>query len=158
MIADGRQEHLCLMLEPPEGFAVYYPVPVPNVIRAYGAGLHWALPAPRVYREGGIWRKVLFFLFLYEFPVVLAAYSSHIKLPPQALFCLFLCKSQKSSFDTALFCFLIKKRPDNSGQMPFFGIRVLFRGLYLLMLSLCRHAILLYGQYHHRPQYQRYSY
>ena len=48
VIASGRQKYLRLMLQPPEGFAVQNPVPVPLIDRPDIAGRLIDVPSPGI--------------------------------------------------------------------------------------------------------------
>ncbi len=62
MVPLRREKDLRLVLEPSEGVAVYYPVPVPLEVRAHGAGLLRTLPFMIPFRLAGVRRKELPFL------------------------------------------------------------------------------------------------
>ena len=67
MIALRQQQHLRLVFEPAEGFAVYYAVPVALKTGAYRTRFLPALPPLAVYGQTGLRRKYPPFYFFPTF-------------------------------------------------------------------------------------------
>ena len=113
MVPLGLQKHLGLVLQPPEGFAVYHPVHVPLKAGTHGTGRDFRRPALGIDGQAGPGRQGLAFQRLGAFPNGVLHTASLLLLSQRHNCCLLLIPhpSEKPFFIFKIFCIFFFFRP-----------------------------------------------